>query len=203
MSDDRTDAWGATLTEDQRWQLYRAHYAHPSWDAVCAWAETEFGIPIPTRSAYYRFRQRMAERESEHRIELAITEKTRIGREMAEIGDLNPALIQAFQQRALESELRGDSNGAEKWLTLALDLGAGMAKKVELDLKRKAEARQREALQFNRDKFEFDAVRAAIAHAAALKLISQDSSIDEREKINRARQLLFSVLPDEKAEVPS
>jgi len=202
MTDDRTDAWGATLTEDQRWELDKAHYAHPSWDAVCEWAALEYGLPVPTRSAYYRFRQRLAERESEHRIEMAITEKARIGREMSEIGDLNPALIQAFQQRALESELRGDSNGAEKWLTLALDLGAGMAKKVELELKKQAEARQREALQFNRDKFEFDAVKAAIAHAVELKLISQDSSIGEKEKINRARALLFSVLPDDK-EVPA
>lgn len=202
MTTDRIDSWLGELGEEDRWKVYAKHATSKSWEACAQWAAEEYGVEMPARSAYYRFRQRMAERESEHRIEMAITEKARIGREMAEIGDLNPALIQAFQQRALESELRGDSNGAEKWLTLALDLGAGMAKKVELDLKKQAEARQREALQFNRDKFEFDAVRAAIAHAVELKLISQDSTIGEKEKINRARQLLFSVLPVESAEVP-
>jgi hypothetical protein len=70
--------------------------------------------------------------------------------------------------------------------------------RAKLDLKRQAEERSAAQLALVREKFEFDAVKAAIAHAAELKVISADGSIGEREKINRARQLLFSVLPVER-----
>jgi hypothetical protein len=178
---DRIDAWGATLTEEQRWELYRAHYTHDSWEAVCDWAVAEFSIEPPTRSAYYRFRSRMAERESEHRIEMAITEKGRISREMDAIGEISPELKRAFEQRSLESELRGDHQGAEKWLKLALNLGEAMNNRAELALKAKAQERAENQLALMREKFEAAERRAALADRAET-VASSDLTPEEREK---------------------
>ena len=181
MTADRIDAWGANLTEAQRWELYQAHYLHASWEAVCDWAEAELSIERPTRSAYYRFRSRMAERESEHRIEMAITEKGRISREMDAIGEISPELKRAFEQRSLESELRGDHQGAEKWLKLALNLGDAMNNKAELALKAKAQERAENQLALMREKFEAAERRAALADRAET-VAASDLTPEEREK---------------------
>lgn len=181
MTSERTGAWGATLSEDDRWKVYQAHFTHPSWDSVCDWAEAEFGIEQPTRSAYYRFRARMVERESEHRIEMAITEKGRISREMDAIGEISPDLKRAFEQRSLESELRGDHQGAEKWLKLALNLGEAMNNRAELALKAKAQERAENQLALMREKFEAAERRAALADRAET-VASSDLTPEEREK---------------------
>ncbi len=194
MTTDRADAWGAALTEDQRWELYRAHYAHPSWEAVVDWAVTEFaeaGLDRPTRSAYYRFRQRMAERESEHRIEMAITEKSRIAKEMDQIGEISPELKRAFEQRALESELRGDHQGAEKWLTLALGLGDAMNKRTALEIKAQAQQRAERQLALAREKFEAAEARLSAARDAMKRLNEAGGlSPEARAEIEKAMGIL-------------
>lgn len=52
-----------------------------------------------------------------------------------------------------------------------------------------------QAASLDRDKFEFDAAKAALAHAAELKTISNNSKLSEPEKVNLARAKLFGVLP--------
>jgi hypothetical protein len=191
MTADRIDAWGATLTEEQRWELYRAHYAHSSWEGVADWAEAELGIERPTRSAYYRFRSRMAERESEHRIEMAITEKNRISREMDVIGEISPELKRAFEQRSLESELRGDHQGAEKWLTLALGLGDAMNKKAALEIKAQAQQRAERQLDLAREKFEAAEARLSAARDAMKRLNDSGGlSPEARAEIEKAMGIL-------------
>jgi len=191
MTADRIDAWGANLTEAQRWEVYQAHYTHASWEAVADWAEAEFSIERPTRSAYYRFRSRMAERESEHRIEMAITEKGRISREMDAIGEISPELKRAFEQRSLESELRGDHQGAEKWLKLALNLGDAMNNKAELALKAKAQERAERQLELAREKFAAAEARLSAARDAMKRLNDSGGlSPEARAEIEKAMGIL-------------
>jgi hypothetical protein len=57
-------------------------------------------------------------------------------------------------------------------------------------------ARDREQLKFDREKFEFDAAKAALAQAATLKTISI-SKLSDVEKITQARLALFGELPKE------
>lgn len=191
MTAERTDAWGATLSEEDRWKLYQAHYTHSSWDAVAEWAQAELGIEQPTRSAYYRFRSRMAERESEHRIEMAITEKTRISREMDQIGEISPELKRAFEQRSLESELRGDHQGAEKWLKLALHLGDAMNSKIELEIKAQAQRRAEDQLSLAREKFEAAENRLQAARDAMKRLDEAGGLTPEaRAEIEKAMGIL-------------
>lgn len=47
----------------------------------------------------------------------------------------------------------------------------------------------------DRDKFEFDAAAAALKHAAALKVIANDKTLSEADKVNAARRKLFGTLP--------
>jgi len=198
MIDDRKDAWCAELDEARRWQVYNAHAAAKSWEACAEWAAAEFGVRLPTQSAYYRFRQRMAARESEHRIELAITEKARIGREMEQIGEITPELRRAFEQRALESELRGDHQGAEKWLALSLELGEAINRKreqerkeAELQLKRQAESRAGDQLRLQREKFEAAERRIQAAREAVARLNESGGlSAEGRAEIERAMGVL-------------
>jgi hypothetical protein len=45
----------------------------------------------------------------------------------------------------------------------------------------------------DREKFEFDAAKAALKHAAELKVISSNSKLSDTEKLNAARGKLFGV----------
>jgi hypothetical protein len=64
----------------------------------------------------------------------------------------------------------------------------------KLGVKVSAEITRSTAGKLDREKFEFDAAKAALAHATELKTIST-SKLSEGEKVNRARQRLFGVLP--------
>lgn len=65
----------------------------------------------------------------------------------------------------------------------------------KLQLAKEAEARAKAEHLLNREKFEFDAVQAAIKHAAEIKTISANRSLSSAEKVNQIRQKLFGTLP--------
>jgi hypothetical protein len=51
------------------------------------------------------------------------------------------------------------------------------------------------SLQLQRDKFQFDAAKAALAQLPALRKIASDKSLDETGKLEQVRLKLFGVLP--------
>ena len=63
----------------------------------------------------------------------------------------------------------------------------------ELKLKAAAQQTKDEQLKLAREKFEFDAAKAAMAKAAEIKSISADDSLAADEKIARVRAALFGV----------
>jgi len=193
MTTDRKDAWCSQLSEDDAWAVYDAHATAKSWEACAAKAVEDHNVAMPTRSTYYRFRERMAVRKSEHRIELAITEKARIGREMDAIGEINPELKRAFEQRALESELRGDHQGADKWMKLALALGEAMNRKIELELKRQIAERGDKALALQVKKFQKDTCELFIkwSRDKRVKEIANSKGLGTDEKVDRLGNLIF------------
>lgn len=69
--------------------------------------------------------------------------------------------------------------------------------KEKLKLAKEAEDRQREEHRLNREKFEFDAAKAAKKFAAEIKTISANPKLNESQKINAIRQRLFGVLPEQ------
>jgi hypothetical protein len=65
----------------------------------------------------------------------------------------------------------------------------------KLKLAQQAEARAQEEFKLAREKFEFDASKAALAHVPKLKAIASNKNLSEADKVNATRQLLFGVLP--------
>lgn len=53
-------------------------------------------------------------------------------------------------------------------------------------------------LQLNREKYEFDASAQCLLQLPELKLISNNSKLTDREKINQIRRKLFGRLPEDK-----
>jgi hypothetical protein len=54
----------------------------------------------------------------------------------------------------------------------------------------------REQLQLDREKFQFDAVEAAMSHVDFIKATKANPKLSQAEKINAIRQRLFGVLPE-------
>lgn len=150
----RVDAWCATLTEAQRWDIYY-RMQRGRWTEVCKWIDQELKINPPSRSALYAFVKRMRESESGHRIEQAIVARAEAG-ELANQGAQNDKdLIDAYKAMAADLALRlGDAAGATAFTKLALDLAAAHNDKVTLELKAKAQATKDKQLKLAREKFE-------------------------------------------------
>ncbi len=67
--------------------------------------------------------------------------------------------------------------------------------KAKLELARQGEERMQQQLVLERDKFQFDATKAALSKLDALKRIKTDSKLTEEEKLEQARLELFGVTP--------
>ena len=66
----RSDAWGSALGEDDAWRLYdRARLMR--WQEAAELAESEFGLPRPARSPWYRWLARMRRSDAARRVERA------------------------------------------------------------------------------------------------------------------------------------
>ena len=72
---------------------------------------------------------------------------------------------------------------------------------VNLDqLKAKGRYKQKaEEIELSRDKFQFNAAKAVLAHAKELRAIATDRSLDDDAKIQRIRARVFGQLPEEAA----
>ena len=92
-------------------------------------------------------------------------------------------------------------NFKEGRATAKLDLAIETAKfqagmeTDKLQLARDAEARMRDQFKLDREKFEFDAAKAALAQASKLQTVFRSKTLSEAEKVDQTRQLLFGVLP--------
>lgn len=152
----RIDAWEATLSDAQRWEVYGRMKENP-WHVVMAWAEKEFGIAPASRQGAYNFADRMRKQESARRIELALTARNEAGELAALAAPDDQRMIDAYKSLAADMALRcNDSETALTYTKMALAIGEQRLK--------------RQALELNREKFEsterrLDAVREAIGQA--------------------------------------
>ena len=186
----RSDSWAAALEIEDQWKTY-AKFRRWSWDRVAAWVAKEYGIEAPSRSALYRWRDSMRSQESTRRIENAVIAESQVG-EIAGASSLkDPILIDAYKSMAAELALTGNVQDAVKYTNMALALAAQQTKQIELELKTAAQQTKEEALQLAREKFEFDAAKAALKNAEQIKGIFQDNTLDTDAKILATRKALF------------
>jgi len=192
MSKLRTDSWASSLTEEQSWQLYYKSRAL-RWNEAAEWAVKEFGIDSPSRTAFYAWLGRMRAEESAHRLEQAATAAAEAAA-LAKTQTSDEAQIAAYKAMATELALRtGSADEAAKFVNMAAALSERRLRARELDIKARAQETKDEQLKLAREKFEFDAAKAAMDKAAEIKRISADDALAADEKIAKVRAALFGV----------
>ncbi len=180
----RSDAWDAELTEAQRWQAY-AQFRRSSWFEVSAWAAEQFGVQPPSRSALYRWAARMREQESDHRVEQTIIARIEVGKLAKAAGQNDIELIEAYKTLGADVALStGDADKAEKFTMMAMMIGDSQRKKIELDLKERAQSTKEETLRLAREKFE-----AAEARLNKAKEVVGDAKLSDAERTAKMREI--------------
>ncbi len=204
----RSDAWEAQLPADTAKELYRLtkppteeeRQAGRPWlrdfDRDVLPYLSLHGIVAPGRATWYRFLGRMREEEADSRIVRLFTSKN-IAQRMAE-AKVDPRIASDFMtalamdEATKEDEERNDE--AMKIYSNAAAMFASSAQRdKELQLKAEKGRRDDEALKLAREKFEFDAAKAAMEKAAEIKTISADDALAADEKIAKVRAALFGV----------
>ena len=193
MAKVRTDSWAAGLSEEQSWELY-SKARRCQWQEAAAWAVKEFGLEKgPSRTAFYAWMTAMREEEHEHRMgqaAIAAAEAAALGGKCTK----DEALIQAFKALATDVALTtGDAKSASAFVNSAMAIKDRLQKEQELALKSAAQSTKDEQLKLAREKFEFDAAKAAMEKAAEIKSISADDALAADEKIAKVRAALFGV----------
>lgn len=193
MAKVRTDSWAAGLSEEQSWALY-SKARRCQWQEAAAWAVKEFGLEKgPSRTAFYAWMTAMREDEHEHRMgqaAIAAAEAAALGGRCTK----DEALIQAFKALATDVALTtGDAKTASAFVNSAMAIKDRLQKEQELALKSAAQSTKDEQLKLAREKFEFDAAKAAMEKAAEIKTISADDALAADEKIAKVRAALFGV----------
>ena len=208
MGKTRKDAWGEDLPEETRRQLYA--YTKPPTDEERAagrpWLR-DFdrdvlpylslqGIVAPSRAGWYRFLGRMREQAAARTI-IGLETSKRIAQGMAESG-VDPRLAaDVMTSLAVDEAAKPEDERNEKVMGIFASAAAMFRttdqRERELKLKAAAQQTKDEQLKLAREKFEFDAAKAAMDKAAEIKSISADDSLAADEKIAKVRAALFGV----------
>lgn len=193
MNKPRTDSWYAMLSEEQLWQLYSVA-KRCQWFETVAHAQKEFGLEAKvSRSAYYRWLDWMRGEESERRLAQARIAALEAGELAKTVGLKDETAIAAYKSLAAEFALKSDAKMANRFMQMAMALRDRQLRSREVELKDAAQSTKDEQLKLAREKFEFDAAKAAMEKAAEIKTISADDALAADEKIAKVRAALFGV----------
>ena len=189
----RADSWYAMLTEEQLWKLYSVA-KRAQWFETVEFAQKELGLEAKvSRSAYYRWLDWMRGEESERRLAQARIAALEAGDLAKTVGLKDETAIAAYKSLAAEFALKSDAKTANKFMQLAMALRDRQLRGREVDLKDAAPSTKDKQLKLAREKFEFDAAKAAMEKAAEIKTISADDALAADEKIAKVRAALFGV----------
>lgn len=182
----RSDSWDATLTDSQRWQTYDKFVQFRSrWWQVSEWVALEFGLAAPSRSALYRFADRMRSAESAHRVEQAVIARAEIGKLAADAAQRDPEMVAAYETLAADAALRlGDADKALAFTKMAMAISDKRATTEGLALKRRAQDTKEETLRLSREKFE-----AAEARLANAKDIVTDEKLTDAQRTEKIKEI--------------
>lgn len=181
------------LSEEQLWQLYSVA-KRCQWFETVAHAQKEFGLEAKvSRSAYYRWLDWMRGEESERRLAQARIAALEAGELAKTVGLKDETAIAAYKSLAAEFALKSDAKMANRFMQMAMALRDRQLRSREVELKDAAQSTKDEQLKLAREKFEFDAAKAAMEKAAEIKTISADDALAADEKIAKVRAALFGV----------
>ena len=91
---------------------------------------------------------------------------------------------------------RIDHDSLAELTQTAFELQAAKTKDAKLFIGLRRLRNSERFLNLERDKFQFDAAKACLKQLPALKVISQNKSLDEDAKLNAVREKLFGDLPE-------
>jgi len=142
--------------------------------------------PLSQFLSWYSLRQQFAQDEQ--------TSQTLIEQLKKEIPGLTEEQLDELGQRtfSLLSIRRQDLDG---FVTVRSARSRAELERAKLKLREQAEARLAGQAKLAREKFQFDAAKAALKCAAELKVISA-SKLSQADKVNQARLKLFGELPE-------
>jgi hypothetical protein len=187
----RSDSILDGLTPEQQDAVYaQGNAAKNSLKATISWLRAEFDVEISdTRLSAWLARRRQEEAFQARLEELAAADEhaRTVAQDFGDVAHLTEANIALLSQDLLDAQL-AQSPAAIKAAAMNL------ATLVEAFAKNKKADADVEAAQTQRDKFQFDAAKAALAHAAELQEINA-SKLDDTEKRERAIKVLFGDRP--------
>ena len=133
----------------------------------------------------------MRQQESSHRIEQSLSVRENVRREMAAVGDMDDELQFAWQQLAMESALKGDGQAGVRYLAMAMKIRESAFAQWKLRLMEQAEARAKEKLGLDREKFEATERRMQAARDTVARLNESGGLTPEaRAEIEKAMGVL-------------
>ncbi len=191
--------------EEREWAYELADQKHPATAQPLTNAECrgeireQLGISLGSDSAYsdfrsWQWRQRLTDRLNQ----IAEDDETQLSDQFPGLSreKIREATIKRTYAAA---DLMNDPNFTLKVIKADQSEESarfkGQLEMAKLELSREAEARAKEEHQLNREKFEFDAAKAAKNFAVEIKTISANPRLNESQKIDAIRQRLFGVLP--------
>ena len=180
----RSDAWYATLGEDQLWKLY-AIAKRCRWEGFSAAAAAELQIEVdPSRSAYFRWLDFMRGQESERRLAQARIAALEADELAKTIGLKDETAIAAYKSLAAEFALKSDAKTANRFMQLAMALRDRQLRGREVELKSAAQKTADAQLRLAREKFE-----AAEKRESAAKAALGDTKLTDEAKIAKMKEI--------------
>lgn len=190
----RSDAWGEDFTEELRWALYS--YTKPpteeekasgrpwlrSYEDAAAWLEAG-GHPVPKRTSWYRFLERMREEAAERRV-LSVETAKRIARGIQKVQVDSKLAADMFTGMSVDAMTQGNEDAAKILADAAAKYAGTALAERKLELDRAAQATKEEQLRLAREKFE-----AAERREAAAKGALADSALSDEDKVARMKEI--------------
>lgn len=194
-----SNAWGEQFAEDVKWELFALSKA-PREDEERPWLRDYKldvvphlegrGLAVPSRAGWYRFLERMREREAARRV-LSVETSKRIARGIQKVQVDKKLAADMFTGLSVDAASSGNDEAAKMLADAAAKYAAADLAEKKLELDRAAQATKEEQLRLAREKFEFDAAKAAMEKASHIRSISTDDSLSADEKISAVRAALF------------
>lgn len=190
----RKDAWEAPLSAELREKFYFAIEPLEFPEGTALAAKEPYSLSAPSMAGYYRCQGRARAAIEKARLRASALAKLETAQAVAPL--VRSAAVNAVGDSVMADTLASLAatavlQGADKDTITALgSLACGFRSNA---LKAAAQETKDAQLKLAREKFEFDAAKAAMAKAAEIKSISADDSLAADEKIARVRAVLFGV----------
>lgn len=181
----RSDSFAANLTEDQEWALfYKSRRCE--WQIAAKWAVEEFGLErLPSRTAFYAWRKRMAAAEHEHNLGQALLAQ-QYAKDVAKDYKLTDEdAVKSLLSAATEATLlTHDAELAKSLVQMAVSLRATTLEKEKIALKSREADRKDEELKLALRKLEILEAKEKAASGAL-----DDHKLSDQDKLLKIKEI--------------